>query len=150
MSHRMTNDERVNVSKMREMVDAGECSQREAARRSGVKLTRGTSGFTKSQDLEMVRGYVPPEKANPGNLFHANVGGNRMGHPLAHENEAPFSLELARFFVKSFCPQDGIVADIFCGSSTTGQACMENGRNYVGVDCRESQISLSKRRLGLT
>ncbi len=43
----------------------------------------------------------------------------------------------------------GKVLDIFCGSSTTGQSCMENGRNYVGIDLRQSQIELSKRRLGL-
>ena len=94
--------------------------------------------------------YVAPALANPGNLIKVSVGGSRMGHPLAHENKAPFSLELAKFFVKSFCPPGGIVADIFAGSSTTGQACMENGRNYVGIDLRMSQIELSKRRLGLT
>ena len=115
------------------------------------EMPPGSKLHTKNNgDGMRVQCYVPPVLANPGNLFHANVGGGRMGHPLAHENEAPFSLDLANFFVKSFCPPDGICLDPFAGSSTTGQACVENGRNYVGIDCRLSQIELSKRRLGIT
>jgi len=93
------------------------------------------------------RTYVPPEKSNPGNAVHCHGGGGHMGHPLAHENDAPFALGLAEFFVKSFCPPGGTVLDIFCGSSTTGHAAIKNERNYIGIDIRPDQIDLSKRRL---
>jgi site-specific DNA-methyltransferase (adenine-specific) len=69
-----------------------------------------------------------------------------MGHELAHENEAPFPLGLAEFFVKSFAPAGGIVCDPFSGSGTTCHAALANGRKFVGCDLRESQVSLSKRR----
>lgn len=89
--------------------------------------------------------YQPPKKANPGNIIFCS--GGHLGSKKAHENEAPFPLKLAEFFVKSFCPPDGTTLDPFCGSSTTGHACVINGRNYVGIDCRKSQIKLSRKRL---
>lgn len=91
--------------------------------------------------------FKNPKKANPGDVLKLKVGGGHLGHPLAHENEAPFPLKLAEFFVKSFCPPNGITLDPFCGSSTTGHACVINGRNYIGIDCRQSQIRLSRKRL---
>lgn len=89
--------------------------------------------------------YQPPKIANPGNVIQCS--GGHLGSKLAHKNEAPFPLKLAEFFIKSFCPPNGTALDPFCGSSTTGHACVKNGRNYIGIDCRQSQIKLSRKRL---
>jgi hypothetical protein len=91
--------------------------------------------------------YLPPVKANPGNVIRCNVGGGQMGHPLAHENEAPFPQDLAAFFVRSFCPPGGITCDPFAGSGTTLAAAVHWGRRALGCDVRESQVQLTRRRL---
>lgn len=91
--------------------------------------------------------YIPPKKANPGNIIRCS--GGHLGNKLAHENEAPFPLKLAEFFVKSFCPVGGVTLDPFCGSGTMCEAAIKNGRGYVGIDVRQSQIELTQRRLGL-
>ena len=101
----------------------------------------------KSAGAKEMQGYTAPEIANPGNVLSLAVGGGRMGHELANENEAPFPLKLAAFFVKSFCPPGGVVADCFSGSGTTCHAAVESGRRFVGCDIRESQVELCKRRL---
>lgn len=93
------------------------------------------------------QGYVAPKLANPGNVIKCKVGGGLMGHPLAHENEAPFPLSLAEFFVQSFCPPGGVVLDPFCGSGTTGHAASLHDRKFIGCDIREGQADLTKRRL---
>lgn len=93
------------------------------------------------------RPYVPPDKANPGNLIRCVVGGGKMGHPLAHENEAPFPESLAEFFVSSFCPPSGTVLDPFCGSGTTLSVANRLGRNGIGLEIRREQCELSQRRL---
>lgn len=86
--------------------------------------------------------------ANPGNVLEFTVGGGGvMGHPLAHENEAPFPLGLPALFVKSFCPPGGIVCDPFSGSGTTCHAAIENGRRFIGCDLRASQVDLCERRM---
>lgn len=92
--------------------------------------------------------YQQPAKTNIGNVIWCGAaGGGNMGHPLATENEAPFPVFLAEVFVRSFCPPGGTVLDPFNGSGTTGQACAESGRNYIGIDIRENQIELTRRRL---
>jgi DNA modification methylase len=106
-----------------------------------------TSGYSGGDTRVKQVNYTPPEKANPGNVVHCSVGGGKMGHSLAHENEAPFPSMLAEFFIRSFCPPDGLVLDPWCGSGTTCAVAAQCGRRFVGVDIRESQIELTYRRL---
>jgi hypothetical protein len=94
-----------------------------------------------------VRTYKPPTKSNPGNLIKCHGGGGHMGSPIAHENEAPFPEKLAEAFVLSFCPKGGTVLDCFCGSGTTLAVAVRNEREAIGIDARESQVELSRRRL---
>ncbi len=91
--------------------------------------------------------YKIPAKANPGNIIKCQVGGGRMGSPLAHENEAPYAESLVEPFVLSFCPPGGVVLDPFCGSGTTGAVAIRHGRRFIGIDVRESQVALSRRRV---
>lgn len=96
-----------------------------------------------------IQGYEPPVIANPGNVIAcASVGGGRMGHPLCHQNEAPFPEYLAECFIRSFCPPAGIVLDPFCGSGTTCAVAAMHDRKYIGIDIRQSQVDLSRERIG--
>lgn len=141
----------------------GNKGEHEAFRPKRKILTRERPGTHSQESTE----YDPPAIANPGNtirqtytadevisllaeasdLFHCTVGGGNMGSPLASKNEAPFPLKLAEFFVRSFCPPGGVVADPWCGSGTTGHAALLHGRRFIGCDIRESQVELTKRRL---
>lgn len=92
--------------------------------------------------------YRMPDKANPGNVIDCRaVGGHNIGSNLAHENEAPFPEKLAEFFVKSFCPPGGLVLDPFVGSGTTLAVADRHGRRSIGIDIRESQADLTRRRV---
>jgi len=91
-----------------------------------------------------------PKIANPGNVIDCgSVGGNKLGHKLAHQNEAPFPLKLAEVFVRSFCPPGGVVLDPFAGSGTTAHAAIVagEGRRAILMDIRADQLALSKRRV---
>lgn len=111
-----------------------------------VQSRRKADGIRRRDGL-----YKPPALANPGNVISVKVGGGLMGHPLAHENEAPFPLALAEFFVRSCCPCGGVVLDCFGGSWTTAHAAVLWGRRFVGCDLRESMVGLAPRRLdGIT
>lgn len=92
-------------------------------------------------------GYEPPKLSNPGNVIHCKVGGGLMGNKLAHENEAPFPEKLAEFFVKSFCAPGDVVLDPFSGSGTTAAVAEKTGRKWVGIDIRQSQVELSRKRV---
>ena len=97
--------------------------------------------------------YQPPVLANPGNyietheVIHANVGGGAMGKKMAHENEAPYPESIPERFIRSFCPPDGVILDPFMGSGATLAVAVEFGRRAIGIDIRQSQVELTKRRL---
>lgn len=147
--------------------------EHKACKSIAEKLELGAKMHTKA-DADGMRDqcYLPPVKANPGNLFQEVyqftaaelieilgtamaggdamkhiVGGGVMGSKLAHENEAPYPESLAEAFIRSFCPPDGLVYDPFCGSGTTGAAAVKHGRRFIGTEIRETQVELTLRRL---
>lgn len=116
-------------------------------RDDGRRVGTATKGIRGGDTQTVSGGYTAPAKANPGNMITISVGGGRMGHALAHENEAPFPLGLPEFFIRSFCRPGGVVCDPFAGSGTTAHAAMIHGRRFIGCDIRESQVKLVARRM---
>lgn len=145
LSHRLQDGTRINLKKMEQLVKQG-ISQREAARQTGVPFKTSTSGI-KNSKTNTVKTYIPPKKANPGNVIKCVVGGGKMGSKYAHKNEAPFPESLCEFFIKSFCPPNGIVLDIFAGSFSTIAAAIQCGRKSIGIEIRKNQCDIGKQRL---
>ncbi len=112
-------------------------------RKTGVRRmsNRSRNGNRSSQN------YTDPDLVNPGDVVSVPVGNGLMGSNYAHYNEAPFPQALADFFVRSFCPPNGLVLDPFSGSGTTVAAAVEASRRGIGVDVRQSQVELGIARL---
>ena len=62
-----------------------------------------------------------------------------------HPTQKPLSL-LRRILLASTLPGDRVV-DPFTGSSTTGVACKELGRRFIGIDNNKEYLDLSIKRL---
>lgn len=90
--------------------------------------------------------YPKTKITRPRDVLRVTVGGGHLGWKGAHENEAPFPLALVEPFIQALTNPGDIVLDPFCGSSTTGHAAFNHGRSYIGIDARQSQIDLSRRR----
>ena len=63
------------------------------------------------------------------------------GHPT------PKPVKLMMELVAAFTDPGETVLDPFCGSGTTGVACLRLGRKFVGIDHNPEYVSLSRRRL---
>lgn len=165
MSNRKADGERVNGKRPSHIMiggrdqwgGTGHASGGEGRKKSGEfktphtyaeKVEAGAKIHTKRDADEMrSQAYLPPVIADPGNVIHCSVGGGRMGHKLAHENEAPFPLKLAEFFVLSYCPPGGKAGDPFCGSGTVLHAAAIHGRVGCGIDMRPDQIEVTRKRM---
>jgi len=159
MAHRLSNGTRVNQwGPVGGPNGNGKRFASKAERPSHVNGhgATGSKGGTKTDRKVMTRSrrgskdngsYNSPVLANPGNVISVKVGGGLMGDELAHDNEAPYPESLVERFVRSCCPPDGTVLDPFSGSGTTGAVALRFLRKYIGIDIRESQIELTKRRL---
>lgn len=167
MSYRLSDGTKRNKFGMNGTQNARSKNGERKRMNTGKRADRPHTKREANGDMQ-VQGYNVPVMANPGNsiertytasevaamlaeqsdLLSINVGGGQMGHAAAHDNEAPFPVELPAFFVKSFCPPDGVTCDPFTGSGTTCQAAVENGRRFIGCDVRQSQVELTRRRMG--
>ena len=116
--------------------------------RDGRRVSDWTDRSRRRNGSRRSQAYAHPSRANPGNVVDCGAaGGGNMGHNLAHENEAPYPVKLAEFFVRSFCSPDGLVLDPFGGSGTTAHAALLHGRRAISVDVRASQSALTTKRL---
>ena len=62
-----------------------------------------------------------------------------------HPTQKP--VELMEFLVKSYCPENGLVLDFTMGSGSTGVACRNTNRNFIGVEIDENYYNISKDRI---
>lgn len=56
-------------------------------------------------------------------------------------------LGIIQKLVKNSCPEDGLVLDPFMGSGTTGVACVDLNRNFIGMEIDEKYFKIAKRRI---
>ena len=62
-----------------------------------------------------------------------------------HPTQKPLALMLR--LVEQFTDPGDVVLDPFCGSGTTGVACLRLGRRFVGVERDERYAALARERL---
>ncbi len=62
-------------------------------------------------------------------------------------NKATYSTDLCRQLLDMYCKKGDKILDIFNGTGTTGNACLELGMNYVGIELSEKQYDFSIERL---
>lgn len=79
-------------------------------------------------------------------IWHAQIATdrNQPGQRL-HPTQKP--LELMIRLVLDFTDPDDIVLDPFCGSGTTGVACLRLGRRFIGCEKNGGWASLARERL---
>jgi len=77
----------------------------------------------------------------PDVLEFPKVASNNMVHPT--EKPIPLLLQLIQ---ASSDPGDTVL-DPFCGSGTTGVACVESGRNFIGVELDPGYATAARSRV---
>lgn len=62
-----------------------------------------------------------------------------------HPTEKPIGL--IERSVRLVCPPSGLTIDPFMGSGTTGVACVQTGRNFIGCEVDEGYFNIAQRRI---
>jgi site-specific DNA-methyltransferase (adenine-specific) len=102
---------------------------------------KGYQGFNKG--LEKAE-YLDKEYTNyyPSSIqtfsFH-NAG-------LVHPTQKP--LALIEYLVKTYTNENETVLDFTMGSGTTGVACKNLNRNFIGIELDETYFNIAKKRIG--
>ena len=87
--------------------------------------------------------YINRQKID-NNIWEFAVSQNKTKHP------AVFPLELPLRHIKSWSNENDIVLDPFMGSGTTGVACKELNRNFIGIELDDKYFEIAKNRIDET
>jgi len=84
-------------------------------------------------------------KKHPVDLvtFGKHESGER--YKYSHPTRKPVAL--MRYFVLTYTNPGDTVIDPFMGSGTTGVACMQTGRNFIGIEIDEHYFNIAKKRI---
>lgn len=67
--------------------------------------------------------------------------------PKGFEHPATFPLELAQDHIKSWSSEGDTVLDCFAGSGTTGVACVNLNRNFIGFEIDTKYFEMARERI---
>lgn len=67
--------------------------------------------------------------------------------PFSGAHFAVFPIELIETPIKSGCPEDGVVLDIFSGAGTTAVAAKQLNRNYIGFEANPEYVEIAQNRI---
>jgi len=84
---------------------------------------------------------LPGKKLVPGKCISTNNLGKEANHPC------PRKLQHVKWLVHHFTDPEDIVLDPFMGSGTTGVACAEHQRKFIGIEINEKYFDIACKRI---
>ena len=72
------------------------------------------------------------------------IKANRTGNKL-HPTEKP--VDLLELFIKNSSDENAVVFDGFMGSGSTGVACINTNRDFIGIELDENYFNIAKKRI---
>ena len=75
------------------------------------------------------------------NFFSFSVSGTKPEHP------SPKPIEYMKKLVERCTDIGDTILDPFMGSGTTGVACVQTGRNFIGIEIDEKYFDIAKKRI---
>ena len=97
-----------------------------------------------------VYGYRPGAHFKSDNRTRSNVfysDSYRFGQPGKVDHPTQKPLAMIGEIVEPMVPQNGTCLDPFMGSGTTGVACAQLGRKFIGIEIEEKYFTIACRRI---
>ena len=73
-------------------------------------------------------------------LYYNRVVGNMQ----LHQNQKP--VDLCEYLINKSSNENDVVLDCFMGSGSTGVACLQTNRNFIGIELDEKYYNIAKKR----
>jgi site-specific DNA-methyltransferase (adenine-specific) len=115
---------------------------------------------------QITDGHVPTNSAkgfSDGNVYYgtnkrSESGGKTTRYPTnilefkcvdnyhrLHPNEKP--VELLEYLIKTYTNENDLILDNCMGSGSTGEACANTNRDFIGIELDENYFNVAKERI---
>ena len=100
-------------------------------------------GDSNHVSYEKVKKRYDPDWVQPSDILEFNVVPNRNGK--VHPTQKP--IELLEWLVKTYSDENDLVLDNTMGSGSTGVACVNLNRDFIGIEMDKSYFEIAKSRI---
>lgn len=77
----------------------------------------------------------------------ANTSKSSPNNPRNIEHPTAKDVEICKYMIESVSGYGDTILDPFMGSGTTGVACVQTGRNFIGIEINPTYFALAERRI---
>lgn len=104
---------------------------------SGLSITNAIEYF-----------FVLGDKSLKSNkTYTKNIITTSVNSKMPKEHKAVMKYEVAEHFISMFTKESDTILDCFMGLGTTGIACINTNRNFIGIELGESYYNIAKQRI---
>ena len=100
-------------------------------------------GDSNHVSYEKVKKRYDPDWVQPSDILEFNVVPNRNGK--VHPTQKP--IELLEWLIKTYSNENDLVLDNTMGSGSTGVACINLNRDFIGIEMDKSYFEIAKSRI---
>ena len=105
------------------------------------KISQTTDLFSKNYKNGVYKHYErDTSKRYPYNIIQFN-----MDKPKVHPTQKPVAL--LQYLIKTYTKEEAVVLDNCMGSGSTGVACLNTNRDFIGIELDEGYFKIAEERL---
>lgn len=93
--------------------------------------------------LDKVKKKYDPDFVQPSDVLEFSVVPNRNGK--LHPTQKP--VELLEYLINTYTNENNLVLDCCMGSGSTGIACVNTSRRFIGIELDEHYFEVAKNRI---
>ena len=103
-------------------------------------------GFKTYEELRVIdKKYDSTFNLWEGNKYKSNILKYKKNYDGYHPTQKPVAL--LEDLVKTFSNEGDLVVDLTMGSGTTGVACLNTNRNFIGIELDDEYFEIAKKRI---
>ena len=114
----------------------------------GINKMQGFKEFTelKKIDNEFKKKFASTFNLWEGNKYKSNILKYKKDYTGHHPTQKP--VLLLEDLIKTFSNENDLVVDLTMGSGSTGVACVNTKRNFIGIEMDEDYFEIAEKRIG--
>jgi site-specific DNA-methyltransferase (adenine-specific) len=85
------------------------------------------------------------DKKHPNTIISYSVGNGWIKKKNVHPTQKP--IELMQYLIKTYSNENNMVLDNCMGSGTTGLACKNTNRSFIGIEKDENYFKIAEQRI---
>ena len=110
---------------------------------------KGTSYMTKEHKNENYGDFKQTEDLRKGctDKYPTSILTFKKPHPSIAKHRTEKSTPLLEYLIRTYSNEDDLILDNCMGSGSTGIACVNTGRNFIGIEKEEKYFNIAEERI---